>query len=238
MGRKGKFNDAQDEHLNTYIDELVAKLDAGVRGVELTRWKQSAATKLSPPLPLRIWMNQRLHGFNGFRYRSLPGFLDNKDHLCNLQMIVRKFTNYYNNVYKKTHPDEPSAPELIKSNPLLKFNSVLSGRQLFSRECRDEISQLSAQRVADTGINEVAAYQIMRVTFSACQTGLRPRQRACSGLGLDLAVDQSPSPADRLASPFVGLASPFARLAEKRACAYYSQPRNYPIDVSDPAVSI
>ncbi|KAJ6448758.1 hypothetical protein C8R45DRAFT_947771 [Mycena sanguinolenta] len=83
------------------------------------------------------------------------------DHLCNLQMIVRKFTNYYNNVYKKTHPDEPSAPELIKSNPLLKFNSVLSGRQLFSRECRDEISHLSAQRAADTGINEVAAYQIM-----------------------------------------------------------------------------
>ncbi|KAJ7315752.1 hypothetical protein DFH08DRAFT_820330 [Mycena albidolilacea] len=34
-------------------------------------------------------------------------------------------------------------------------------------------------------------------------------------LGLDL--DQSPSPADRLASRFVGLASPFARLAEKRA---------------------
>ncbi|KAJ6451427.1 hypothetical protein C8R45DRAFT_1113546 [Mycena sanguinolenta] len=89
MGRKGKFNDAQDAHSNTYMDELVAKLDAG--------------------------------------------------------MIVRKFTNYYNNVYKKTHPDEPSAPELIKSNPLLKFNSVLSG----------------PQRAADTGINEVAAYQIM-----------------------------------------------------------------------------
>ncbi|KAJ7742518.1 hypothetical protein B0H14DRAFT_2637635 [Mycena olivaceomarginata] len=47
--------------------------------------------------------------------------------------------------------------------------------------------------------------------------GMGPRQRACSGLGLDLAVDQKPKPADRLASPFVGLASPFARLAEKRA---------------------
>ena len=87
--------------------------------------------------------------------------MDNKDHLFNLQMIIRKFTNYYNNIYKKTHPDEPSAPELIKSNPLLKFNSVLSGRQLFSRECHHEISQLSAQRAADTGINGVAAYQIV-----------------------------------------------------------------------------
>ena len=45
MGRKGKFNNAQDAHSNTYIDELVAKVDAGVRGIELTRWKQSAATK-------------------------------------------------------------------------------------------------------------------------------------------------------------------------------------------------
>ncbi|KAJ7720848.1 hypothetical protein DFH07DRAFT_1008375 [Mycena maculata] len=64
----------------------------------------------------------------------------------------------------------------------------------------------------------------LRVTFSACKTGLRPRKRAFSGLGLDLGVDQSPSPADRLASPFVGLASPFARLAEKRACVYFSFP--------------
>jgi hypothetical protein len=68
--------------------------------------------------------------------------------------------------------------------------------------------------------------------------GLRPRQRTCSGLGLDLAVDQSPSPADRLASPFVGLASTFARLAKKRACVYYSLPMHYPIDLSDPAMSI
>ncbi|KAJ7870768.1 hypothetical protein B0H14DRAFT_2571092 [Mycena olivaceomarginata] len=42
---------------------------------------------------------------------------------------------------------------------------------------------------------------LTRVHFSACKTGLRPRQRACSGLGLDLGVDQSPSPADRLAKP-------------------------------------
>ncbi|KAJ7684071.1 hypothetical protein B0H14DRAFT_3675303 [Mycena olivaceomarginata] len=51
-----------------------------------------------------------------------------------------------------------------------------------------------------------------RVNFSACKTGLHPRKRACSGLGLDLGGDQSPSPAYRLASPFDGLASPFARL--------------------------
>ncbi|KAJ7430465.1 hypothetical protein B0H11DRAFT_2211066 [Mycena galericulata] len=68
---------------------------------------------------------------------------------------------------------------------------------------------------------EITLADYSRVTFSACQTGLRLRKRAFSGLGLDLGVDQSPSPADRLASPFVGLASRFARLAEKRA--YYVQ---------------
>ncbi|KAJ7767945.1 hypothetical protein DFH07DRAFT_769461 [Mycena maculata] len=57
----------------------------------------------------------------------------------------------------------------------------------------------------------------LRVTFSACKTGLRPRKRAFSGLGLDFGVAPSPSPAFQLASPF-------ARLAEKRACAYFSFP--------------
>ncbi|KAJ7904896.1 hypothetical protein B0H13DRAFT_1881573 [Mycena leptocephala] len=42
---KGKFTAEQDAHLNTYIPELLQKLGASVRGVELTRWKQSVATK-------------------------------------------------------------------------------------------------------------------------------------------------------------------------------------------------
>jgi hypothetical protein len=43
-------------------------------------------------------------------------------------------------------------------------------------------------------------HTVTDVNFSACKTGLRPRRRACLGLGLD-----------RLASSFDGLASPFAR---------------------------
>ncbi|KAJ7754704.1 hypothetical protein DFH07DRAFT_773696 [Mycena maculata] len=73
---------------------------------------------------------------------------------------------------------------------------------------------------------------VARVTFSAWPTGLPPRKRAFSGLGLDLSGDQSPRPAYRLASPFDGLASPFARLAEKRACAYPSFPTSYLINLS------
>ncbi|KAJ7661776.1 hypothetical protein B0H14DRAFT_2658984 [Mycena olivaceomarginata] len=65
----------------------------------------------------------------------------------------------------------------------------------------------------------------VRLHFSACQTGLHPHQRACLGLGLDLGVDQSPSPPIGLASRFDGLASLFARLAEKQACTYFSPQR-------------
>lgn len=43
--RKGKFTAEQDAHLNGYIPELLQKLDNGVRGADLTRWKQSTATK-------------------------------------------------------------------------------------------------------------------------------------------------------------------------------------------------
>jgi hypothetical protein len=41
-----------------------------------------------------------------------------------------------------------------------------------------------------------------REAFSACITGLPQRKSAFFGLGLDSSVDQSPSPAARLASPF------------------------------------
>lgn len=76
-------------------------------------------------------------------------------------MIVRKFTNYFNNVYRKSHPDEPLASEQIKTNPLLKFTSVPSGRQVYARDFHDEIEAVAAQRMADTGINAAAAHQIV-----------------------------------------------------------------------------
>jgi hypothetical protein len=69
-------------------------------------------------------------------------------------------------------------------------------------------------------------FRLWRVHFSACKTGLGQRQWACSGFGLDLGVDQSPSPP-------IGLASPFARFADKQACAYFSPPTNYRINLND-----
>ncbi|KAJ7937742.1 hypothetical protein B0H13DRAFT_1852375 [Mycena leptocephala] len=140
--RKGKFTAEQDAHLNTYIPELLQKLGASVRGVELTRWKQSIATKAlgtSAFADLDVSTIPRTEWF---------------------KMIVRKYTNYFNNVYRKSHPEEPPASALIKNNPLLKFTSILNGRQLFARDFHDEIGAIAAQRVADTGINAAAAHQI------------------------------------------------------------------------------
>lgn len=76
-----------------------------------------------------------------------------------VQMIVRKYTNYLHQVYKKAHPDRVSASNLIKANPLLKFRSVLSGRQMFAREMNDEIVAASKQHVIDKGTNEAGTYQ-------------------------------------------------------------------------------
>ncbi|KAJ7442844.1 hypothetical protein FB451DRAFT_1190360 [Mycena latifolia] len=70
--------------------------------------------------------------------------------LMGFQMIVRKFTNYFNQIYKKSHLESlPST--VVKGNPLLKFSSVLSGRQLYARDIHDKIVALAKQRVLDTG---------------------------------------------------------------------------------------
>ncbi|KAJ7933208.1 hypothetical protein B0H13DRAFT_1856242, partial [Mycena leptocephala] len=141
--RKGNFTAEQDVHLNTYMPELLQKLGAGVRGVELTRWKQSVATKAlgtSAFADLDVSTIPRTEWF---------------------KMIVRKYTNYFNNVYRKSHPEELPASALIKNNPLLKLTSILNGRQLFARDFHDEIGAIAAQRVADTSINAAAAHQIV-----------------------------------------------------------------------------
>ncbi|KAJ7653879.1 hypothetical protein DFH06DRAFT_1329974 [Mycena polygramma] len=144
MARKGKFNEAQKHYIDSYLPEYIEKLDAGVRGIQLTRWKQAVAGKaLAAP------------EFVDLDTSTIP-------RTKYFAEIVRKFTNYFHQVYKKSHPEEePSASALIKANPLLKFTSILNGRQVFARDMRDDILSASQQRVADTGANEAATYQVV-----------------------------------------------------------------------------
>ena len=81
-----------------------------------------------------------------------------------MEMIVRKFTNYRNQVYLKLpeHASLPTALSSKKGNPLLKFSSVLSGRQLFAQENSELLAAATKQRVLDTGHKSHAAvYQII-----------------------------------------------------------------------------
>ncbi|KAK6989010.1 hypothetical protein R3P38DRAFT_2572266 [Favolaschia claudopus] len=144
QGRKGQFNATQTAHLESYLEDFKAQLDTGLSGIGLTRHKQSIAT--------RALASSAFEGLDLSENSRKKWF----------EIIVRKYTNYYNNVWKKTNqPDEPSGASLITTNPLLKFASILSGRQTFAREKEETISTLAAQRRLDTNINEAAARQIV-----------------------------------------------------------------------------
>ncbi|KAJ7113875.1 hypothetical protein C8R44DRAFT_740760 [Mycena epipterygia] len=141
---KGQFTAEQKAYLDTYLPEYIEKLDAGVRGADLTRWKQSTATKaLASPA---------FSNLNVSKYTRTQWFA----------MIVRKYTNYLHQVYLKEHPESASAPSgLIKANPLLKAITILTGRQLFARNMHGAILAASKQRVLDKGTNEVGTYQVV-----------------------------------------------------------------------------
>ncbi|KAJ7016367.1 hypothetical protein C8F04DRAFT_1281647 [Mycena alexandri] len=86
---KGQFSAAQSVWLTQQLPEYIKKLDAGVRGGELTKWKQAIATKAlgSPEFEdLDFTVNPRTKWFG---------------------MIVRKYTNYLHQIYLKEHPEVP-----------------------------------------------------------------------------------------------------------------------------------
>ncbi|KAJ7138604.1 hypothetical protein C8R46DRAFT_1047366 [Mycena filopes] len=144
---KGQFNSAQNQWLSAQLPAYIKELDAGVRGAQLTKWKQATARRaLDAP---------EFSDLDFSQFDRTKWFL----------MIVRKYTNYQNQVYDKEHPAVPSASAIIKANPLLKFSSRLTGRQLFARDLHSDIVTGSKQRVADEGTNEAAAYQIVLKTM-------------------------------------------------------------------------
>ncbi|KAJ6560602.1 hypothetical protein DFH09DRAFT_1364763 [Mycena vulgaris] len=108
----------------------------GVQGLLFTRWKQATATEALES--------------EAFRDLDVSEISRN--------MIFRKFTNYFHQVYKKSHSESlPSTA--VKGNPFLEFTSVLSGHQKFARDMHGSIIDVSRQRASDTGENEAAAYQ-------------------------------------------------------------------------------
>ncbi|KAJ6590273.1 hypothetical protein B0H10DRAFT_2233653 [Mycena sp. CBHHK59/15] len=135
---KGKFNEAQNQHIQSYFPEFVQELDKGLSGTPLTHWKQTKASKII-----------ETPAFATLDLESLSRKAWFEGHDCS------KFTNYRNQVYLKSAEGSTSTLSVKKGNPLLKFASIPTGRQLFAQESHD-----SKKRALSTGEkNPAALYQ-------------------------------------------------------------------------------
>ncbi|KAJ7714459.1 hypothetical protein B0H14DRAFT_3171430 [Mycena olivaceomarginata] len=137
---KGQFDRPQNDHIESFFPEFAKELDRGVDGAALTKWKQAKASSImeSP-------------AFNNLDLKKNP-------RKAWFEMIVRKFTNYRNQVYRKSATATPT-PALAnrKANPLLKFSSITSGRQQFAKENSESITAAAHQRLLDTDNKSLAA---------------------------------------------------------------------------------
>ncbi|KAJ7807925.1 hypothetical protein B0H14DRAFT_3763583 [Mycena olivaceomarginata] len=137
---KGQFDRPQNDHIESFFPEFAKELDRGVDGAQLTKWKQAKASSIM----------------------ESPAFtnldLKNNPRKAWFEMIVRKFTNYRNQVYRKSATAIPT-PALAnrKANPLLKFSSITSGRQQFAKENSESITAAAHQRLLDTDNKSLAA---------------------------------------------------------------------------------
>ncbi|KAJ6618589.1 hypothetical protein B0H10DRAFT_2029231 [Mycena sp. CBHHK59/15] len=139
---KGQFNEAQNQHIQSFFPEFVQELDKGLSGTPLTRWKQTKASTIIETPAFATLDLEKI---------SRKGWFE---------MIVRKFTNYRNQVYLKSTEGSLSTLSVKKGNPLLKFASLPTGRQLFAQESHDSITSAARDRALATGEkNPAALYQ-------------------------------------------------------------------------------
>ncbi|KAJ7743255.1 hypothetical protein DFH07DRAFT_777467 [Mycena maculata] len=147
---KGQFTKEQNNHIESFFSAFAKEMDKGVTGVLLTRWKQTHASNIMDS-PLFSTLDLGKFPRKTCLYEPLL-----------FQMIARKFTNYRNQVYLKSDATQLSLPvsNLKKSNPLLKFSSLMTGRELFARENNESIAAAVTRRSLDTGNkNSAAVYQ-------------------------------------------------------------------------------
>ncbi|KAJ7787451.1 hypothetical protein B0H14DRAFT_3163172 [Mycena olivaceomarginata] len=131
---KGQFYRPQNDHIESFFPEFAKELDRGVDGAQLT----ASSIMESPAFTnLDLKKNPRKAWF---------------------EMIVRKLTNYRNQIYRKSATAIPT-PALAnrKANPLLKFSSITSGRQQFAKENSESITAAAHQRLLDTDNKSLAA---------------------------------------------------------------------------------
>ncbi|KAK6997016.1 hypothetical protein R3P38DRAFT_3069318 [Favolaschia claudopus] len=145
---KSPFTRAQDDLIESFFPVFVKKLDEGITGSQLTTWKQGTASDLLD--------HEAFKDLDTTKYNRKTWF----------EMIVRKFTNYRNQVYLKNKPaTEKTALSAKKANPMMKFSSIVSGRQLYARENSKSLNAAVVQRMQDTNNKSPAAvYQTLLKT--------------------------------------------------------------------------
>ncbi|KAJ7022798.1 hypothetical protein C8F04DRAFT_1194151 [Mycena alexandri] len=154
---KGQFSAEQHAHIESFYPDFVKEMDKGVSGMDLTCWKQTKASNiLDSPLFLTL-------DFTKFPRKTW------------FEMIVRKFTNYRNQIYLKSESASTattSVAQVKKANPLLRFSSLMTGRELFAVDNYESILHAAKQRASDTNSKNLAA---------AYQTVLKEQWDALSG---------------------------------------------------------
>ncbi|KAJ6455060.1 hypothetical protein C8R45DRAFT_1111708 [Mycena sanguinolenta] len=143
MPNKSPFTREQNAFIDSFLDAFVVKVESSPTTGELTKWKQSTATQiLESPLFTDLDLNKA----------SRKQWYE---------QIVRKFTNYLNNMHlKKSCKASSQATAASPGSLLINFSSVLTGRQLFARERRESINKSTTDRLATTvHQNSAAMYQ-------------------------------------------------------------------------------
>ncbi|KAJ6490093.1 hypothetical protein C8R45DRAFT_929392 [Mycena sanguinolenta] len=154
---KGQFNKLQSNHIESFFPEFVKEMDKGTTGAALTHWNQAKASSILESA-----------SFEGLDFEKFS-------HKAWFEMIVRKFTNYRNQVYLKEEGNQPNLPPSAqKNNPLLKYSIMMTGRELFARDNHQSLSTAVKQRSLDTCNNNSAAVY---------QTILKERWDSLSGEG-------------------------------------------------------
>ncbi|KAJ7208675.1 hypothetical protein GGX14DRAFT_395828 [Mycena pura] len=155
---KGQFTKLQSAHIESFFPDFVRQMENGVAGAKLTRWKQTQASNiLDSPLFLTLDL-EKFPRKNWF------------------EMIVRKFTNYRNQIYLKSEGSQQSSTpvaQLKKSNPLLKFSSLMTGRELFAFDNYERLLGAAKQHALDTNSKSPAgAYQtVLKEHWDALSVG-------------------------------------------------------------------
>lgn len=158
VGRRSQFTQAQDEHIESCMkafEDKVHELDPELKGTNsalLTKWKQETAEtiKCSPLFEEKLLCegDVTLTTWTGVRsYLCVSDYIPTLTVETIFQRIIRKFTNHFSNMKRKSQTSQPSASG---DQFFIKVFSHVTGRQLYEQEHSKEINAEATRRRMDS----------------------------------------------------------------------------------------